>query len=606
MNQHGHWLKLLAARVMGSNRLKMGQRSPLIVAESGGMVRRSRPWLLLVIGVVGVVVSGGASWWVGRWERSLRQLEFERQTLNLTIALAGRLNQYTETLLALGDFYAASGPEVTAMEFSQFVQRVTTSYPGIQALEWAPQVLERDRTAYEGELQAQRLGATQITEQNGAGRLIPAGQRPEYFPVTYIEPWPGNEVALGFDLLSDRVRSQALQQSRRTGKLTATAPIRLVQEPENQWGFLVFLPVPQEPGGALLGVFQVNDLVEEAWRSLQIPIDVVIRDRTAATLPQPLGFYHAETQRFNSTPTHSLPSLPESAYLCPQPCTQSLAVGQRQWQLHFFPAPTYPPTTPWAMGATFIIGLLLTAFVGLVGWHWDTQLKQTRAMGEAKLKFFSMTSHEFRNPLSTILISSQFLITHAPELSDRKRLSIYQRIQSVARYMSQILEDILMLSRAEAGHLAFHPKIVDLNSFCQAILADVDHDFDSQNRISYHNYYPYDHVFIDPKLVKWILMNLLSNAIKYSPADPVISLVITGYSEELQIVVQDQGMGMSEAEQARVFEPFYRGSNAEMILGTGLGLAVVKTCVDLHQGAIALDSVPHQGTIVRITLPLAA
>jgi signal transduction histidine kinase len=606
MNQQDHWLKLLVTRFMGSNRLKLGEFPGVAAAESGGAQRRSRFHLLLLIGLVGVTVSGGASWWVGRWERSLHRLEFERQTLSLTIALEGRLNQYTETLLALGDFYRASGPEVTVLEFGQFVQRVTTAYPGIQALEWAPQVLERDRTPYEQSLQTQWSGATQITEQNEAGRLVPAAPRAEYFPVTYIEPWQGNEVALGFDLLSDPVRSQALRQSRRTGNLTATAPIRLVQEPEDQWGFLVFLPVPQEPGGVLLGVFQVNDVVEEAWRSFQIPIDVVISDRTDATAPQQLGRYRAATQRFHSTPTHSPPPLPQSPSLCAQPCAQALAVGQRQWQLHFSPAPTYPLTPPWAMGATFIIGLLLTAIVGLLGWHWETQLKQTRAMGEAKLKFFSMTSHEFRNPLSTILISSQFLITHAPELSDTKRLSIYQRIQSVARYMSQILEDILMLSRAEAGHLAFHPTIVELNSFCQAILDEIDHDFAHKNRIFYHNYYPYDQVFIDPKLVKWILMNLLSNAIKYSPAEPVINLVMTGHSKELQIVVQDQGIGMSEAEKARVFEPFYRGSNVDTILGTGLGLAVVKTCVELHQGAIALDSVPNQGTVVRITLPLAA
>lgn len=566
---------------------------------------RYRPLILIV--TTGISLSGLASWWVGRWERSLRQLEFERQTASLTVAMESRLNQYTETLLALGDFYAISQGEVSREQFGGFVRRVLDTYPGIQALEWAPWVRNGARRQFEQDLSQWARGKTEITEQGAMGGLVRAQSRQEYFPVNYIEPWQGNEVALGFDLLSNGVRSQALNRARQTGQVTATAPIRLVQEPQDQAGFLVFLPVygeEQALQGMLLGVFRVSDVVEEAVRSLQTEINFTIRDQGDGVAGQYLGFYDAQTQEVEPIQT---PPPPNGAtdLLCPQGCQQIIAVSQRAWQLEFYPGVNYPLEPRWAMGATLTIGLLLTAIVALLGWNWATELEQTQAMGELKLKFFSMTSHEFRNPLSTILISSQFLVSHGAELADQKRLSIYQRIHEVARYMGQMLEDILMLSRAEAGHLSCHPEIVELEPLCRTILAELS-ELEKESEICYHNDYPYPQVFVDPKLIRSILTNLLNNAVKYSAPDGLVALKMTGNSRQLIIEVEDDGIGIEFTEQPYIFDPFYRGSNAEKLIGTGLGLAVVKTCVELHHGAIGLDSQLNAGTKFHITLPLEA
>lgn len=564
-----------------------------------------RPLIWIV--ATGISLSGLASWWVGRWERSLRQLEFERQTASLTVALAGRLGQYTETLLALGDFYAISQGEVSREEFGGFVARVLDTYPGIQALEWAPWVRNGARPQFEQDLTGWMGERVEITEQRQGGGLIRAQGRGEYFPVSYIEPWQGNEVALGFDLLSNQVRSQALNQARQTGQVTATAPIRLVQELQDQAGFLVFLPVygeGQELRGMLLGVFRVSDVVVEAVRSLQMEINFTLQDGTGNG-GQFLGFYDAQAQEVQPIPA-SPPTNPATQLLCPHGCQQIIAVSQRQWQIQFYPGPGYALEPRWAMGATLTIGLLLTAIVALLGWNWQTQLEQTQAMGELKLKFFSMTSHEFRNPLSTILISSQFLISHGSELAEPKRLSIYQRIHEVARYMGQMLEDILMLSRAEAGHLSCHPEIVELEPLCQTILAEFNENLEKNGPISYQNDYPYAQVFVDPKLIRSILTNLLNNAVKYSDIHSLVALHIAGNSRQLTIEVKDQGIGIDFTEQPYIFDPFYRGSNAEKLIGTGLGLAVVKTCVELHHGAIGLESHLNKGTRFYITLPLEA
>jgi signal transduction histidine kinase len=95
----------------------------------------------------------------------------------------------------------------------------------------------------------------------------------------------------------------------------------------------------------------------------------------------------------------------------------------------------------------------------------------------------------------------------------------------------------------------------------------------------------------------------LSNAIKYSPQGGAVSLTLIYQSDAVLLQVKDQGIGIPTTDQARLFEPFYRGKNIKSIPGTGLGLVVVKKCVDLHQGIIQIDSAVGQGTTCLITLP---
>ena len=233
----------------------------------------------------------------------------------------------------------------------------------------------------------------------------------------------------------------------------------------------------------------------------------------------------------------------------------------------------------------------------------QAKLVNEQEVSEAKLKFFSMVSHEFRTPLSVVLASSQLLTQGSQTWSEERKHKTLHRIQSSAKLMTRLLTDILTLTRAEAGKLDYHPETLDLEAFCLNLVEEkqLSAAHSSIHFVSEGQAHP---VRLDANLLYSILNNLLENAIKYSPPDQPVLLSSTLESEAVVFKVQDQGIGISFEEQQKVYELFYRGQNAGAIAGTGLGLAVVKKCVELHQGKIFIASEAGQGTTFTVLIPL--
>lgn len=567
---------------------------------------------------VGISLSVLAALWVGRWEQLSRRQQFQQQISNLNTALQRSLNRYTDLLLSLGDFYRASDNQVSATEFALFAQRSLSSYPGIQALEWAPRILPEGRSQYESTLPPGSLG---ITESDDYGNLRRARERPEnevYIPVTYIEPLQGNQAALGYDLASDPTRRLALERARDTGKLAATARIRLVQETADaQYSFLVFLPIYEQPAstpeerrqflaGYVLGVFRVADVVEEALNDLDYDIDFYIYDQTAVLDQRFLGFYESATQQVITIANQDIQNRLGQGSLCPTgaTCTQIVSFGQREWSILFLPSPTYGNGwLPWGAIATLAIGLAITGSLAGYLWRSQVELDRTRELSELKLRFFSMASHELRTPLSTILITAQSLHSNGSQLTAEQQTKAVDRIHTSARRITQLLDDILTLSRAEADKLEFAPSILDLEPFCQTILHEVQLITKTGQTITFEYSANHTRAYLDPKLMHSILFNLLSNAVKYSPEQSNVALLVGSDAQTIWFQVKDHGIGILNTNQSQVFEMFYRGENVGEVAGTGLGMAVVKTCVDLHNGTISLESCPGQGTTITVTLP---
>ncbi|BAZ09068.1 Chase sensor signal transduction histidine kinase [Calothrix sp. NIES-4071] len=231
------------------------------------------------------------------------------------------------------------------------------------------------------------------------------------------------------------------------------------------------------------------------------------------------------------------------------------------------------------------------------------QLTKEKELGEMKLQFFSMASHEFRTPLSIILGSSQLLEESLQSLVEKKKLKNLYRIQSNARLMAQLLSDILTLSRAEAGKLEYKPQLLEMQSFCLNLIEDMQTLSETNHAIKFEMSGSATNAWVDEKLLYSILSNLLYNAIKYSPQSQNIYFKLKCENQAIVFQVKDQGIGISQASQHEIYEPFRRGENTKGILGTGLGLAVVKKCIDLHQGQIHVKSQEGVGTTFTITIP---
>ncbi|HEY9845969.1 MAG TPA: HAMP domain-containing sensor histidine kinase, partial [Candidatus Caenarcaniphilales bacterium] len=220
-----------------------------------------------------------------------------------------------------------------------------------------------------------------------------------------------------------------------------------------------------------------------------------------------------------------------------------------------------------------------------------------------KSRFVTMTSHEFRTPLTTILSSAELLENYSYKWSEEKKLSHLYRIQAAVKHMTQLLNDVLLIGKAEAGRLEFKPAPLDLLKFCHDVVEEMQLST-RRHTVTFSNQGDCDTAWMDEKLLRHILSNLLSNAIKYSPQGGTVRFDLICQQGEATFHIQDQGIGIPRLEQAQLFDAFHRASNVGTISGTGLGLAIVKQSVDIYGGRISVASEAGAGTRFTVTLPI--
>jgi signal transduction histidine kinase len=234
-------------------------------------------------------------------------------------------------------------------------------------------------------------------------------------------------------------------------------------------------------------------------------------------------------------------------------------------------------------------------------------LEQAQALNQLKSQFVSIVSHEFRNPLSAVRFSLDLLDAPPEAFSVEKRQTFIQRAKAAVERMNQLLEDVLILGETESTESrCFDCQLLPLPvlSFCQDLIEPFEIDASHAIELVAIGVSDDQPVRLDQRLLRHILSNLLSNAIKYSPAGSKIQLRLIRQASQLSFQIQDQGIGISVADQACLFDSFYRGDNVGSIPGTGLGLAIVKQCVEAHRGQIGVESQPGIGTTFTVTLDL--
>lgn len=229
-------------------------------------------------------------------------------------------------------------------------------------------------------------------------------------------------------------------------------------------------------------------------------------------------------------------------------------------------------------------------------------LEQEKSESELRAQFVCMVSHEFRNPLHVISFSTSLLKRQNHQCTQEKKLKNLHRIQTAVEHLSELMDDVLIIGKSEAGKLKFEPRALDLEQFCRDLAAQLQVRNSSQHTVTFTSLGDCSTAWVDEKLLQPILTNLLDNAIKYSPQSSTVDFTLSDQDEQVIFQIKDQGIGIPAADQQRLFEPFHRGKNVGDIPGTGLGLAVVKKLVDLHCGQISLASEVGVGTTFTITL----
>ena len=242
-----------------------------------------------------LLLAGVLFYYTSRWEHHRMQLEFERRGDAYSEALHRTFDVHLATLHAIESFHAAS-PTFTRETFHEFVKGLLSQSPGIHALGWAPLIAEADRQPLERTTRAAGFPHFQILERDAEGRLVRAASRPKYVTVLFLEPQTGNEKALGFDILSDPMRSSTLSTARDSATPVATGRTTLIQETGDQFGFMTYLPLyrPYVPHvtvvdrrenlvGFIAGVFRLGDSVTAALEKVdKAGIDFWLVDNTIA------------------------------------------------------------------------------------------------------------------------------------------------------------------------------------------------------------------------------------------------------------------------------------------------------------------------------------
>jgi signal transduction histidine kinase len=170
--------------------------------------------------------------------------------------------------------------------------------------------------------------------------------------------------------------------------------------------------------------------------------------------------------------------------------------------------------------------------------------------------------------------------------------------------MVNLVEDALIVNQAESDEIEFNPSYINIVNLCQQLVSNFQLNINEQQKIIFINENCPEQVYLDQTLVYQILSNLLSNAIKYSPNGGLINFQLTSNDEKICFEIQDRGIGIPPEEQSHIFECFHRATNVGTLSGTGLGLTIVKKCVDIHRGEVSFQSTLNLGTTFIVKLPL--
>jgi two-component system, chemotaxis family, CheB/CheR fusion protein len=229
-------------------------------------------------------------------------------------------------------------------------------------------------------------------------------------------------------------------------------------------------------------------------------------------------------------------------------------------------------------------------------------LQKEYELNELKSRLIAIASHEFRTPLSTIILSSQLLVSNDPNQSVDKRLAHQQRIEKAIVQITNLLDGILNIGRAETEQIQIQRSAIELKSFCQQLIEELQNT--THRLVLIENIQQGQFAYLDANMLKQILTNLIANALKYSAIDRTVRLEVACQETEAIFKIVDQGIGISPEDLEQLFEPFYRGRNVGSVSGSGLGLAIVKRLVETLKGQISFESQLDYGTTFTVTLPL--
>jgi signal transduction histidine kinase/integral membrane sensor domain MASE1 len=557
---------------------------------------------------------------VSKWEHDEALLEFRLISQEIVDKIHAGLAEQ-EIFLGQLERSFTRPAALSRSDFQHLAKNLLQRFPTIQAVKWAPRVDLPGRAAFE-EAQRAELPAFEIREVNPSGRRHRAAERDQYYPVTYVEPLKGNEHIVGFDLFSEAGRRTAVEETINTGKVTATPPIRLVQEQGEQPGILLIFAVHGGPNGA--GVVSVALRMGTFMTGLLAPVESILSVRlvdVGTGKPLYSGF---------------------SRLASPAKYEDTFDFGGRRYRVETVPTLSYlEQHRRWQSWAVLVAGVISTGLLGallLLGTGYtrrietvvddrtrdlesvnrrlqlevkereqvEAALRQSQRM-EAIGQLTGGIAHDFNNLLTVVSGNAALLHDKAPDDVVARRASAILR---AAQQGERLTRQLLAFSRRQM----LRPESVDLRQRTREIADMLSRSLREDIEVAVdipENLWP---VTIDPAEFELALLNLGVNArdampkggqlrvearnLSFGPGDPSSEGLIGDF---VAVTMSDKGMGMTTEVLARAFEPYY--TTKDVGLGSGLGLSQVYGFAKQSGGAALIESEIEKGTSITLLLP---
>lgn len=532
-------------------------------------------------------------------QKQRMQRQFEARVDRVCDIINKRMIDYIQILRGCKGLFNASG-SVSNTEWKTYVNslNIASDFKGIQGLAFSYHILISDTA----------LLTRSLKSTNPQFQIRSSFTNSVLTPVSYIEPLDiRNQRAIGFDLYSEAIRKEAIDRAIATGRPALTRKITLMQETQTdiQPGCLLFMPVyVNNAKSKVKGDQHVLGFVSNVFRT---------HDLFGTLL---LNFYELDIEVYDGENTDaknllytSKSSAQANLDLESMNADTTLIIAGTPWKLiinanHKFGS-TIERQQPYLI---LIIGLILSLLLFILALNTikrrlevAKELALTKFLELKKDEFIGIASHELKTPLTSIKATVQMLVK--AETRDREKFLLSKANVNVDK-LQKLIEDLLDVSKIQAGQLQLSVAPFLLKDLINESVENIESVYQSHTIIKQESI-PDITVPGDFFRLEQSLINLLSNAIKYSPRGKEVNVNAYVYEQKVRIEVVDKGLGISKANQNKIFERFFRAEElSPVISGLGMGLYISNQIIKLHNGEIGVQSEIGKGSTFYIILPL--